>query len=223
MRHGDDGKAAFGRNVDHAPCSANLARAIRREARQPFGMHHGDGQHHDRQQPVRQRQMQRRLMQQRDDTERRLQRHRASARNQAPVRRRCAARHRHAISARGENSITHHAVIELHRQSVLEQIAPRGLHEPQPRRIRHESAVDQGARCYRPVRHRGPPPARRDRSAGSTSSASANAVTRNRAGASTGVIARKPSRFRLCAVHSTAGVDRASQRQMKRRAGIATR
>ena len=105
--------------------------------------------------------------------------------------------------------IGHHAVVELHRQRVLEEIAPPGLLEEQPRRPQAPARRRSAARCCRPVR----PQAGHQRAEidlHETSTTSASAVARGCA--APGGCARGLSR---CAVQSDRGINRASERQMK--------
>ena len=77
-----------------------------------------------------------------------------------------AARHVEQMrEPRQHNRIGQHAVVELHGQRVLEEIAPRRLLEEQPVGRRDEGAVDQRPGVVDSGRHRGRRPARRDRSA----------------------------------------------------------
>ena len=127
VTHGEHGDAVIDGDVDHArtpcaaaPAAARLSRCHSRSACRIAAVNTTIADH-----LMRQRQRQRRLMQQRDDAERGLQGHRAG---QRPARR--ADR---AAAAPGVDGVQHrrqperigqHAVVELHGERVLEQIAP---------------------------------------------------------------------------------------------------
>ena len=96
----------------------------------PLGVDDGDRQHDDAHDLVQQRQRQRRLMEQRHDADAGLQGDGAGQRQRA-VEDRPAPPRADDIDEmkrrRDPERIGHHAVIELHRERVLEQIAPRRL------------------------------------------------------------------------------------------------
>ena len=119
--------------------------------------------------------------------------------------------------ASDEQKIGHHAVIELHRQIVLEEIPPQRRLEPQPLRRRNQRAVDQRPGVVAQARHRGRRPARRDRSG--TARAPAESRRRCEAAQATAIGSSASSR----------ATSRRSRHRSRRRAsdgtqaGIATR
>ena len=113
---------------------------------EPLRVHERDGEDHHRHRLMQQRQCERRLVEERRNPERRLKgdggRQRERGRQRAPSPQR--ARDVDGVQQRGGfQRVGHHAVIELHRERVLEQVAPERGIEEQARGGRHEAAVDQ--------------------------------------------------------------------------------
>ena len=102
-----------------------------------------NGEHHHRTRLMRQPQRQRHLRQQGPDPEHGLRHHRAhSASADVRIRVARAGQQRpHVPGRRGQQHIGQHAVIELHRGRVLEQVHPPGRHDPQP--CGHEPPIHQ--------------------------------------------------------------------------------
>ena len=109
-------------------------------------MHHRDREHQDRHRLVGERERQRHLVEQCQNAEHRLQgdrdrkRERTGEHHPSP--------HRSADiggmqQRANEQRVTGHAVVELHREGVLEKIPPARLLHQQPGRVRQEFPVDQ--------------------------------------------------------------------------------
>jgi len=92
---------------------------------------------------MRKRKLERRLVEERDDPEKRLQDHGRGEHERRA--RTCARRHRIGCvqERQGAEPIGHHAVIKLNGERILEEVAPPRRVEPQPRRVRHEVAIDE--------------------------------------------------------------------------------
>ncbi len=109
-------------------------------------MHGGDRQDQHRHGLMQQRKRQRHAPQQRRDAERHLQRDSGEQRDR-PQPRRSFPHRAHDIERmqkRGDKDrVSEHAVIELHRQNILEEIAPERRLEKEPRPVGYQRAVDE--------------------------------------------------------------------------------